>query len=408
MVQSKPNEINSTKQPLALWLASWYPTELDPFNGDFIQRAAQSLALYCPVHVFHLIKDEKGTITHKTKEVTLQNGLLTETIIYYKPFKTGIALLDKAISNFKYQQLGKKWIKAWMATNNHYPIIVEVAVAFKAGALGLWMKKKYKQPYFLQEHWTGYYKHLMPEWEKRPEWFWKLTQKVLEQATALLPDSRHLGALINEQFTSVPYTELPNAVDTSLFHFKKQVESQNDVFTFIHVSTIGHQKNTVGIVRCFLLLQKLQPRRKIQLILVGPGYEALFEKFGDAMSKNAQIICTGPKPYTEVATLMQQANTLVLFSRYENLPCVMLEAFCCGLPVIATRVGGIEYHLSEEQGFIISSEDEKALLQAMQKMLLRYDQFDRLQIAREAQKKYDFATTGKLHLSIYHQFFPAV
>ena len=42
-----------------LWLASWYPNELAPFDGDFIQRHAQSVSILHMVEVLHVINDEK-------------------------------------------------------------------------------------------------------------------------------------------------------------------------------------------------------------------------------------------------------------------------------------------------------------------------------------------------------------
>ena len=41
-----------------------------------------------------------------------------------------------------------------------------------------------------------------------------------------------------------------------------------------------------------------------------------------------------------VAEMMRTADVLVLPSRWENLPCVLLEAMSSGLPVVASRVGG--------------------------------------------------------------------
>ena len=44
----------------ALWLASWYPSKIAPFEGDFIQRHARATALVQPVHVVHVCKGCEG------------------------------------------------------------------------------------------------------------------------------------------------------------------------------------------------------------------------------------------------------------------------------------------------------------------------------------------------------------
>jgi len=50
-----------------------------------------------------------------------------------------------------------------------------------------------------------------------------------------------------------------------------------------------------------------------------------------------------------------------LFSNYENLPCVIIESFACGVPVISTNVGGISEYFPENFGYLINPRDETAL-----------------------------------------------
>ena len=67
------------------------------------------------------------------------------------------------------------------------------------------------------------------------------------------------------------------------------------------------------------------------------GYRSLAVALGLA----DRVSFEGPATAEEVATAMRRADAFVLFRRYENLPCVILEAWSTGLPVIATEVGGV-------------------------------------------------------------------
>ena len=394
------------KAPVILWLASWYPCRIDAFNGDFVQRAAKALSQFYPVQVFYLMKDEDGKIT---KSHLIENeviGKLTETRLYYHPTKTGIGPVDKLVSAWQYTRLGRQWLKAFKKKQDpERKWIVEVGVAMRAGTLALWMKRKWNQPFLVQEHWTGYYRQLMPPDMQRSRLFWQMTYRILQQADALLPDSRHLGEWINTTYLPLKFREMPNTVDTSLFFYKKEVRDSSR-FRFIHVSTLGYQKNTDGIIRAFKQLLDENPERDIELMVVGPGFEPhkAFAETDEILKE--RVIFAGPKPYPEVAEAMQSANALVLFSRYENLPCVMLEAFCCGLPVIATRVGGIAYHLFPEQGLLIESEAEEELLAAMKALFKGYLHFNRALIAQNAAAKYGMEAIGDLYVKTYKEFYP--
>ncbi len=46
----------------ALWLTSWYPNQLDEWNGDFIQRHARAVSLYCNVEVIHVEADTQDLL----------------------------------------------------------------------------------------------------------------------------------------------------------------------------------------------------------------------------------------------------------------------------------------------------------------------------------------------------------
>lgn len=315
-----------------------------------------------------------------------------------------MVLPDKVISTLQYNRLGRQWLKKYRELHKGRKILVEVGVAMRAGTLALWMNRKYGTPYVVQEHWTGYYRNLMPAELQKPPWFWKMTKKILDRANALFPDSRHLGETISKTLSKVPFEEIPNAVDIDLFFLKKPKEASS-FFRFIHVSTLGYQKNTEAILRAMIRLNEKNAEQPVELFVVGPDPEQLQQTFGKDKLLRYGIRFTGAKSYAEVADLMQASDALVLFSRFENLPCVMLEAMCCGLPVIATRVGGIAYHLDEDSGLLVDSENEDELLAAMQNVINNYAHYNRERIAQKAATRYAMPVIGMQYMRAYQTYF---
>ena len=64
-----------------LFLSSWYPTRLLPFNGDFVKRHAKSISLYSNVICLHVVRDRKMKNKFEINESQDQN--LHEIIIYF-------------------------------------------------------------------------------------------------------------------------------------------------------------------------------------------------------------------------------------------------------------------------------------------------------------------------------------
>ena len=138
-----------------LFLASWYPSTVDSFDGDFIERHAKAISLLHKVFVVYVVKDPaiKNGKTTVSKEIT--GNLISFRGYYpYSKFKKGF--LEKIHSNYLSFQLHKKIFKI-VQDEFGMPDIVHLNVLMKAGIFARWLKKKYPLPYVLSENWTGYY-----------------------------------------------------------------------------------------------------------------------------------------------------------------------------------------------------------------------------------------------------------
>jgi glycosyltransferase involved in cell wall biosynthesis len=116
--------------------------------------------------------------------------------------------------------------------------------------------------------------------------------------------------------------------------------------------------------------------------LVGDGpLRAEIEKQIKARELGGRVHLLGIQ--ASVATYMSAADLLLLTSDTEGIPGVVLEAGVLGLPVVATRVGGLpECVLDGETGILVDPQDEKALTQAVLDLLR--DQARRVEMGRRA------------------------
>jgi hypothetical protein len=150
-----------------LWLPSWYPTKTDPYKGDFIQRQAKAAALYNRIHVIYVEKINTRPANIAGSEEQFAEGNLTEEIIYN--YSSSFPVLGKLFSLLRYFRLNKKYIRQYIDKNG-VPDCVHVQVPVKAGIIALWVKRRFKIPYVLTEHYGIYNREVVDPYEDR-SWF---------------------------------------------------------------------------------------------------------------------------------------------------------------------------------------------------------------------------------------------
>jgi glycosyltransferase involved in cell wall biosynthesis len=378
-----------------LWLASWYPNAANPFSGDFIRRQAEAVSIFQPLKIVFAGKSPLNPVKNISNAVTeLPN--LEEYLLYYDSSNR-----ENIFSEFRsvvsYFRIHLAWIRQ-MRKIGELPELVHVHVAMKAGLIALYLKWKYHIPYLLTEHWTGYYRESSDNLFKKSWLIRFLTRRIIKNAKSLFPVSEALGIQINRYWVSRPFHKIPNVVNTKYFFYSPS--KTKELFRFIHISTMIHQKNPEGIIRSFLKL--LTQGYDAELMLIGPIPESLSKFMQASEIPQGKILHTGEIPYEQVALELRNASALVLFSFYENLPCVVLEAICSGIPVIASKVGGIEEVINEENGILVSNGDEKELREAMKTMILNARYYHAEKISKQAAQLFSYPVVGKKIATIYN------
>jgi glycosyltransferase involved in cell wall biosynthesis len=126
-------------------------------------------------------------------------------------------------------------------------------------------------------------------------------------------------------------------------------------------------------------------------IFVGAGtYRRAFERRAAGLGLGRTARFTGQVPHEEVAGYLNAADFLVLPSRLEGCPNVVLEALACGTPVIASAVGGIpELITRPDQGILVPPDSPPELAKAMREGFLR--SWRRDEIARTSTRTWEDA-----------------
>ena len=387
-------EIKNNKK--ILWLASWYPGEYEHTNGDFVQRHARAVAMYTSVDVIHVAQAGIDIATKRNTTIT-KEGKLTEYNYSFHHEPVSVSLINKVLYNLRYLAFYKKILKQYIQEKGK-PDIVHVHAPMKAGILAVWLKKKYGIHFIVTEHSSMYDPAAIDNYYNRSSYFKRNTETVFKEAVNVTCVSDTIGQLIKNIFQLSKVEVIHNVVQTELFYPSKKEKVATDPFIWIHVSSMYKLKNVEGIIQAFARLNDTNPNW--QLILVGPPNESIIKLVKD-INLESKIFFMGELTYEEVAAEMKAVDALVMFSKHENFPCVIAEALCCGIPVIASDVGGIHEAVNQENGLLVPSDNVEVLAHSLSVLMKNYNNYSKEEIAQKGKLSYSEETIGKLFIDLY-------
>jgi colanic acid/amylovoran biosynthesis glycosyltransferase len=152
--------------------------------------------------------------------------------------------------------------------------------------------------------------------------------------------------------------DLPNGVDTDLFSPGNRRSSR-----VTRIATVARLHWVKNIPFALQVMHRLaQSGLEFHYDVIGHGRERpQIESLVDELGLSNRVKLHGQCSQHEVAALLKRSDLFFLPSRNEASPVCILEAQASGLPVVATRVGGIPELVTDGlNGYVVDSDDEKA------------------------------------------------
>jgi len=323
---------------------------------------------------------------------------LFQVRIYYAASRAGVSFMRPIINTLKFLRCHLKGLKL-IKKEVGRPDLLHVNVLTRLGVIAMFYKWFTGTPYVITEHWTRY----LPHMDNFRGMFRKMmTRMAVKNASAVLPVTDNLRkAMEAHGLRNRNYRIIPNVVDMDMFHVDEGYQFI-DRKHFIHVSCFeDKQKNISGILR---VLKRLSENRTDWFCtLIGDGIH--FEKlkgYAKELSLDGKFTqFTGLKENEELAELMRRACFQVMFSRFENLPVVILESFASGVPVLSTDVGGIREHLHPDLGILIQSENEQQLEEKIDYLLDHYQEYKKEKLRAYAMDNFSREVIGRKLAEVY-------
>jgi glycosyltransferase involved in cell wall biosynthesis len=202
-----------------------------------------------------------------------------------------------------------------------------------------------------------------------------VSRKVLEQAAAVGIRREHMTVIPN----GIPFGAR-NDFDKEATRADLGV-SADDVL-LLSVGRLVYQKGHEYLVQAMESLRGDLPQIKAMICGEGPLRQQLQSQI-DRHGLQGVVTLLGNR--LDIDRFLCSADVFVLPSRWEGLPVALLEAMDRGLPVVATRVEGVEEVVQNQtHGLLVPPEDARALAESIRRLVLDADLRRRMSLGTRA------------------------
>ncbi|MBL4708462.1 MAG: glycosyltransferase family 4 protein [Flavobacteriales bacterium] len=385
----------AAKQLHVLFLPKWYPSKFDEFDGNFIEDHAKAIAKKCTIGLIFVHSDDSITDAYRLEKTTPHG--FPEWRVFYKKADFSLGIVNKAIGFYRYykaQQFAYKSYVEEMGT----PDLSHVHINGRSALLALQLKKKFKIPFLISEHWSGYTKENGAFSGNLRKWAYRY---IAQQSKAITCVSNYLKEAMQSHHIKSNYHLIPNVVNTALFQAAPKEERTRK--RIVHISNLSRTpKNIHLIVEALHQVGLKREDFTVDIIGTGADEKEMLSQL-EKSSINDRFQFHGEIALPEVAQILAQSDFMLLYSQYETQSVVLIESFACGIPVLAPNVGGVPEYMSRERGILLPPNSVEILTKGIDEMLDKTETFDSSKMVEYARNEFSEEKISSQFKHLYSQ-----
>lgn len=216
------------------------------------------------------------------------------------------------------------------------PQLLHAHCAKWAGYAAMLIGRKYSIPYIITEHLPLLL--LEDEFGKAPSDAWQipLLREAYETADRVIPVSEELVDDIACYYgKDYRWQYVSNTIDTGFFHYQRREPKEGRAFRFCCLADYYYRKGYDVLFEAMRQLQ--QSGVSIELHIAGLFTDSRVCRTAIESLGLKDVTCYGRLDKKGVRDLLYRSDALVLASRSEVQPLVLLEAMSTGIPVVSTE-----------------------------------------------------------------------
>lgn len=370
------------KHPIhVLILPSWYPEHKDHYMGSFFRE--QAIGIHkngCKVGVIYPeLKSLRNTYDIRILPRVLSfndNGINT---LKFKWSNWAIGVKYLQIELFKF--IGHYLFKLYLKKNGT-PDIIHCQSIFNAGFLAEFISEKYKIPYIITEHNSGFYYH-----NQGFKKFYSSVSRILNNSKKCFAVSKNYSNYLSQEISinknwGVHY----NIVNDNFLNTKIKKPPLND-FTFLCVSRLHKIKNIDLIIDSFKIFNQKYTNSSLKIIGIGDQLKSLKKKVKDYKLTN-KILFKGEKSRIDIIEEFNQSHAFIYASAFETFGVIFVESMSMGRPIISLDCGSAREIISELSGIIVEKKSAQDMSSSMEELYNNYSKYNSYSIRKYCESNF--------------------
>jgi L-malate glycosyltransferase len=227
---------------------------------------------------------------------------------------------------------------------------------------------------------------------------WRTAKPTIALADRIVTPSGFLVDVFRNH--GIEARSIVNIIDTSRFVYRKRRKLRP---IFMTNRILEPLYNVECILRAFSIIQKSYPDATLTIAHDGCCRPSLEKMARELELANTRFI--GRVPHERVTELYDAADIYLTSPNIDNMPVSLLECFAAGLPIVATKAGGIPYVATDrESALLVDINDHEALAARSIELLENEELVERITNGGlEAVKRYDPAPVREQWSALYRE-----
>ena len=212
----------------------------------------------------------------------------------------------------------------------------------------------------------------------------RIEREILERANCVVATSPQEQETLRSLVSTRGQIEvIPCGTDTTNFRLTSKTQARTKLKldsrekVILYVGRFDERKGIETLVRAFALLKE-RDLKNIKLMIVGGSSANMpdgaergrIENIVNELGLKDSTIFVGRIGHDVLPLYYTAADVCVIPSHYEPFGLVAIEAMACGVPVVASNVGGLKFTIiPEETGLLVEPKDVEAFAEGIQRIL---------------------------------------